>query len=73
MVRVEVLCLVVDKDESPEVPSINEYLDLLIQIPIVSSVEAIVVIVGKPTAGILYIPVFQIRMEKMKEVKRPPL
>ncbi|RWV86766.1 hypothetical protein GW17_00051298 [Ensete ventricosum] len=29
--------------------------------------------VGKPTAGRSYIPVFQIRMEKMKEVKRPPL
>ncbi|RRT77536.1 hypothetical protein B296_00028011 [Ensete ventricosum] len=29
--------------------------------------------VGKPTAGRPYIPVFHIRMEKMKEVKRPPL
>ncbi|RRT70975.1 hypothetical protein B296_00024020 [Ensete ventricosum] len=29
--------------------------------------------VGKPTAGRSYIPVFQIRMEKMKEVKHPPL
>ncbi|RZS21431.1 hypothetical protein BHM03_00054068, partial [Ensete ventricosum] len=29
--------------------------------------------VGKPTTGRSYIPVFQIWMEKMKEVKRPPL
>ncbi|RWV81091.1 hypothetical protein GW17_00057522, partial [Ensete ventricosum] len=29
--------------------------------------------VGKPIAGISYIPVFKIRMEKMKKVKRPPL
>ncbi|RRT37148.1 hypothetical protein B296_00058668 [Ensete ventricosum] len=29
--------------------------------------------VRKPTAGRSYIPVFQIQIEKMKEVKRPPL
>ncbi|RWV97824.1 hypothetical protein GW17_00039363 [Ensete ventricosum] len=30
-------------------------------------------VVGRPLAGRSYILVFQIRMEKMKEVKRPPL
>ncbi|RRT79230.1 hypothetical protein B296_00004767 [Ensete ventricosum] len=28
---------------------------------------------SRPSHGRSYIPVFQIRMEKMKEVKRPPL
>ncbi|RWW67153.1 hypothetical protein BHE74_00025418 [Ensete ventricosum] len=35
--------------------------------------DTFTLLIRKPTVGRSYIPVFQIRMEKMKEVKRPPL